>query len=70
MRFSYHLFREIRNVEFRILDITGKVLISLTEEFTSGNHLQKISTENYSSGIYFVKIKTETGFVCKQFVKF
>lgn len=49
------------NVTFRIIDNTGKIIISTNEKKTAGEHTQKVSINQLSTGIYFFLVDFDGG---------
>ena len=58
-----------QNINFEVVDITGKVAISTGVFAAAGNNLVVLDTEKLSSGLYFVKAKVGSAEKVMQFVK-
>ena len=59
---------EIQDLQVKILNIVGEVIISEDLEQFVGEYTKQISLKENAKGIYFLKIKTNNGLVNKKLI--
>jgi len=65
--FNIRLNNSFEDINFNVVDVTGKQVISITDVAPNQNNYS-INMEGYASGVYFLQIKTESGQTTKKLI--
>ena len=57
-----------QNVCFRIIDMTGKVVMAESANHSAGSSTYQFSVNNLAKGFYFMNIETNSGKTIRKFM--
>ena len=59
---------DVQNLEVRILNVIGKIIITDNRQQFVGEYVKSINLNKYNRGIYFLEIETDNGVINKKLI--
>lgn len=66
-KLSYNLTTS-SDIEVEIRDVTGKIVYTLNESKSQGNHLVELDASTFNSGVYFAVVKSDKNIAQRKFI--